>query len=148
VKKTIAAVITVGALLAGCAIPAPGPRATPTEGAVAPAPTATAPLPTEVPTATRTDTAAPTPTATPTPKPTNTPTATVTPLPSATSTPRPWQAYRMEYAIRIGGIGRLWMPVPREWDRVGMADVNAVGIFPPPTDRYRGKRQRDRLLGD
>lgn len=71
-KKTIAAIIIAGALLAGCAAPAPGPTGTPTQEMVVP--TATAVAPTEVPTATPTDTPTSTPTATPTPEPTNTPT--------------------------------------------------------------------------
>lgn len=43
----------------------------------------------------------------------------------------------MRYVIRDGGINKLWMPVPREWDGIGMTDVQVQEIFPPPTDRYR-----------
>jgi len=43
----------------------------------------------------------------------------------------------MEYAVRIGGVNKLWMPVPRDWDGVGMTGVSVIDISPPPTDRYQ-----------
>jgi len=66
-KKTIAAIIVMGALLAGCASPTAAPTAPPSQAAVEPTPR-------EVPTALPTDTPTSTPTATRTPKPTSTPT--------------------------------------------------------------------------
>jgi len=49
----------------------------------------------------------------------------------------PWQRYRMRIAIQIDDVGKLWMPVPREWDGVGMTDVQILEFFPAPTDHYR-----------
>ncbi len=49
----------------------------------------------------------------------------------------PWQRYRMLYVIKIGGVNKLWMPVPREWDGIGVKDVEILEIFPQPTDHYR-----------
>ena len=84
-KKTIAAIIIVGALLAGCATPATGPTATPTQVMVAP--TATPVAPTEVPAAT------------PTAIPTSTPTPTVMPTPEPTSTPIPVPTYTLSGTV-------------------------------------------------
>jgi hypothetical protein len=42
----------------------------------------------------------------------------------------------MTYTIRIGGVGKLWMPVPRTWDRIGMKNVDVIDIVPPPDDLY------------
>lgn len=92
-EKTIAAIIMIGALLAGCATPAAGPTATPAEGTTAPAPTPVEP--TEVPTteSTRTPTATPPqvalqPTATTPPTPTSTAIPTATPQPCYVDTDR------------------------------------------------------------
>ena len=49
-------------------------------------------------------------------------------------TPLPWQRYRMEYAIRIGDVGKLWMPVPRTAD--GMV-VDLIDIVPTPDDVFQ-----------
>lgn len=43
----------------------------------------------------------------------------------------------MTETIRIGGVGKLWMPVPRDWDGIGMANVEIVSIFPAPDDIYK-----------
>jgi hypothetical protein len=43
----------------------------------------------------------------------------------------------MRVVIRIGGVNKLWMPVPREWDGIGVKDVEILEIFPSPTDHYR-----------
>ena len=77
-KKTLAAIMLVGALLAGCATPTPAPIASPTPGALAP--TATTVPPTEAPTPTTTIAPTATPTATPILEPTSTP----TPIPTYT----------------------------------------------------------------
>ena len=84
-KNTTAALIMVGALLAGCTAPAPTARSSP--GASEAMPSATASCATEVPTAVPTHTPPSTPTATRSPEPTNTPTATLvppTPVPTPT----------------------------------------------------------------
>jgi transglutaminase-like putative cysteine protease len=133
VKQATAFVIVAAALLAGCAPPVPTSTPSAPSTPVAPAPTAGSP--TEVPTHMPTDPSTSTPTETRTPTPS--PAATPTPLSTSTPTPRPWQTYRMEYAVRIGGVSKLWMPVPREWDGVGMTGVSVVDISPPPTDWYR-----------
>ena len=78
-KRTIAAMVIIAAVLAGCATPAPGPAATPIQRAITPR--ATLVPPTEILTATPTDSPTPTPTATPTSEPTRTPAPTPTPLP-------------------------------------------------------------------
>jgi transglutaminase-like putative cysteine protease len=132
-RNTTAALIALAAVLVGCATPAPCPTTAATEGDAAPTPVQH----TEVPSETPTHTATPTPAATLAPQPTCTPTATATPLPTPTPTPRPWQTYQMEYAVRIGGVSKLWMPVPRGWDGVGMTGITVVDISPPPTDRYQ-----------
>ncbi len=55
--------------------------------------------------------------------------------PSSTPSPNPFpqQSYRMEYAIRIGDVGKLWMPVPRTAD--GMV-VDLIDIVPTPDDVF------------
>jgi transglutaminase-like putative cysteine protease len=68
---------------------------------------------------------------------TYTPSSTHTPIPTATATPIPWQSYKMTYVIKEGNIGKLWMPVPREWDGIGMANVNIISISPQPNDIYQ-----------
>jgi murein DD-endopeptidase MepM/ murein hydrolase activator NlpD len=77
-RTTIAALTMAGAVVAGCASPAPAPTARPTEGSVAPAIAQASPTP--LPTTVPTNTPNPTPTVTAIPEPTNTP----TPLPTYT----------------------------------------------------------------
>ena len=43
----------------------------------------------------------------------------------------------MTYSIRIGDVGKLWMPVPRDWDGRGMANVSIIDISPKPDDLYQ-----------
>lgn len=85
-----------------------------------------------------TNTPTPTQTAIPTdaPTPTQTTTPTDTPTPPPTPTPIPWQSYRMTYAIRIGNVGKLWMPVPHTWDGVGMRNTDVINIAPTPDDVF------------
>ena len=56
--------------------------------------------------------------------------------PTATPTTPVWQSYHMVETLRIGNIDNLWMPVPREWDGIGMANVKVIDISPPPDDVY------------
>ena len=42
----------------------------------------------------------------------------------------------MVYTLRIGNIDKLWIPVPRDWDGIGMSNVKVIGISPPPDDVY------------
>lgn len=42
----------------------------------------------------------------------------------------------MVETLRLGNIDKLWMPVPREWDGTGMANVKVIDISPPPDDVY------------
>jgi hypothetical protein len=65
------------------------------------------------------------------------PTATFTPRPTSTLTPIPWQSYKFTYLTRIGGVGKLWMPTPQEWDGIGMDNVAIVNISPKPDDIYQ-----------
>lgn len=94
----------------------------------------TLPQPTIPPTATFTFT--------PIPPPTRTvgPTRTSTPLPTLTATTIPWQEFKMTYAIKIGNIGKLWMPVPQEWDGIGMSNVKVENISPEPSDLYKDEQ--------
>jgi transglutaminase-like putative cysteine protease len=46
----------------------------------------------------------------------------------------------MTYSIRIGNVGKLWMPVPRDWDGRGMANVSIMDISPTPDDLYQGSQ--------
>lgn len=46
------------------------------------------------------------------------------------------QRYRMTETLRIGGIDKLWMPVPKEWDGIGMSNVKVIEISPQPDDIY------------
>ena len=64
-------------------------------------------------------------------------TATATSRPTRTPTPIPWQSYKMTYSIRIGGVGKLWMPIPRDWDGIGMTNVSLIEITPQPDDTYQ-----------
>lgn len=48
--------------------------------------------------------------------------------------PYPWQNYQMTYTIDIGGVDKLWMPVPRKWDGNGMTDVAIISVSPIPDD--------------
>jgi len=65
------------------------------------------------------------------------PTATLTPRPTSTATPIPWQSYKFTYSINIGGIGKLWMAIPQEWDGVGIRDLTIVDLTPKPDDIYQ-----------
>lgn len=47
-----------------------------------------------------------------------------------------WQRYRIRVVIKIGGIRKLWMPVPREWDGSSVFDGHVFEVFPTATDRY------------
>ena len=68
-----------------------------------------------------------------------TPSSAPTGVPTPTPTPIPWETYLITETIRIGNgnIGKLWMPVPRDWDGVGMTNVNVVRIAPEPHDLYQ-----------
>jgi len=85
---------------------------------------------TVTPTYTNTSTLTTTPTILPTI------TSTITPKPTFTATPIPWESYVFTEKIRIGGVGKLWMPIPREWDGIGMSNVEIIDISPPPDEIY------------
>lgn len=77
------------------------------------------------------------------------PVTTQTPLPTdsinemkastqkPTAVPVNWKKYHMTYLIKISGTGKLWMPVPREWDGIGMRNVVVTDISPKPADQYQ-----------
>lgn len=65
---------------------------------------------------------------------------TPSPRPTATATPIPWQRYKMTISLRIGRINKLWMPVPRNWDGIGMANVEILNISRKPDDLYNDEQ--------
>lgn len=69
---------------------------------------------------------------TPTPNATQIPTMTLAPTPTLIT----WQTYIMNYSIEIGGIGKLWMPVPKNWNGIGMTNVEIIEITPVPDDLF------------
>jgi len=78
----------------------------------------------------------PTITQTFTQEPTFTETLIPTHTPTLTQTPIPWTPFKMTYKINIDGIGKLWMPVPQNWDEIGMRNIEIIDISPPPDDLY------------
>lgn len=66
---------------------------------------------------------------------------TFTPRPTRTPTPIPWQSYKFTYSIKIGGVGKLWIPVPKEWDGVGMTNVSIDDISPKPDEIYQDNQE-------
>jgi len=48
-----------------------------------------------------------------------------------------WQSYKMTYSISIGNVGKLWIPIPREWDGIGMTNVSVINISPQPDDTFQ-----------
>jgi transglutaminase-like putative cysteine protease len=65
------------------------------------------------------------------------PSLTLTPIPTKTATPIPWESYDMKITLKIGGVGKLWMPVPRDWDGIGMTNIKIIEISPTPDDLYQ-----------
>jgi len=83
-----------------------------------------------------TSTVSPTQTTTKTLTPTFLPTitSTFTPKPTFTATPIPWESYIFTEIVRIDYVGKLWLPIPRDWDGIGMTNVEIINISPPPDE--------------
>ena len=47
-----------------------------------------------------------------------------------------WQKYRIKYGITLSGGGKLWIPIPREWDGIGMKNIRIIDISPKPKDIF------------
>lgn len=66
------------------------------------------------------------------------PTPTPTPIPpTASPTPDPWQTYLLDYHFSGAPMERVTavlLPIPREWDGVGMRNVRILEIYPQPTN--------------
>lgn len=48
-----------------------------------------------------------------------------------------WKTYHMVITLKISDKGKLWMPVPEEWDGAGMKNVVINSITPTPDDLYQ-----------
>ncbi len=62
-------------------------------------------------------------------------TSTKTPTPSPT--PIPWKTYQISYTIDRNNHGKIWIPIPREWDGIGMKNVEILSIVPEQTDLFQ-----------
>lgn len=49
----------------------------------------------------------------------------------------------MTYLVKMGGYGKLWMPAPRNWEGIGMRNIEIVEISPEPKDIYRDVQGND-----
>lgn len=47
-----------------------------------------------------------------------------------------WQKYRIKYGIILSRGRKLWMPIPREWDGIGMRNIKIIDISPKPKDIF------------
>jgi len=79
---------------------------------------------------------------------TQTPKVTYTPtiIPTPSATPIPWQKYSMTYLVKEGGNGKLWMPAPRNWEGIGMRNVQIIEIFPDPIEQYQDEQGNQIIL--
>ena len=94
------------------------------------------PTTTELPTSKFTSTNEPNPTSTYTNtlEPSNTPTITLQPTNTPTQTP--WRSYKIIYTLTRDNFSALWMPIPKNWEGIGMKDVEILSISPEPDDLF------------
>jgi transglutaminase-like putative cysteine protease len=59
-----------------------------------------------------------------------------TSIPTYTVTPIAWNKYSFEYGFQVNTI-EAWMPIPREWDNIGMRNLKIVEISPKPSLIYQ-----------
>jgi hypothetical protein len=64
-------------------------------------------------------------------------TSTFTQTPTSTVTPNPWKKYSVEYGFIVTTL-EAWMPLPRDWDGIGMRNINITVMSPQPTNIYNG----------
>ena len=53
-----------------------------------------------------------------------------------TTTPIPWRSFIITETLSIDDVGRLWMPLPTNWNGIGMANVKILKIKPEPQEIY------------
>ena len=56
--------------------------------------------------------------------------------PTPTPTPIPWRSFIITETVSIHDVGRLWMPLPTNWNGIGMANVKILEIKPEPQEIY------------